>query len=131
MWPANIFQKIRFNMGWLLLETPSSSRITYQEDNLFIVEKSLRTYENPVGAKTTQNQPKQSKKKLLNDLIRPTISKLGESGNFYNHRQNVWDKLWFSCEIGHYRKSSISIFQEFLASIEKNLILGGRLSTRL
>ena len=89
MWPANIFQKIRFNMGWLLLETPSSSRITYQEDNLFIVEKSLRTYKNPVGAKTTQNQPKQSKKKLLNDLIRPTISKLGESGNFYNHRQNV------------------------------------------
>ena len=56
MWPANIFQKIRFNMGSLLLETPSSSRITtYQEGNLFIVEKSLRTYKNPVGAKKTQN----------------------------------------------------------------------------
>ena len=29
------------------------------------------------------------------------------------------DKLWFSCEIVHYGKSLNSIFQEFLASIDK------------
>ena len=48
----------------------------------------------------------------------------------YNHGQSIWDKQ-FSCKIGHYGKSSISISQEFFASIEKFFILGGRLSTRL
>ena len=37
----------------------------------------------------------------------------------YENLQNVWDKLKFSCEMGHYGKSSISAFQEFFASIEK------------
>ena len=35
------------------------------------------------------------------------------------------------CEIAPYGKSSISIFQEFFASIDRILILGARLSTRL
>ena len=37
----------------------------------------------------------------------------------------------FSCEIAPYGKSSRSIFQEFLASIEKIFILAGRLGTSL
>ena len=40
-------------------------------------------------------------------------------------------KLWFSCEIVHYKKSSISFFQEFFESVDKILIFGGRLSNRL
>ena len=36
----------------------------------------------------------------------------------------------FSCEIAHYGKSSISVFQEIFAKTEKKLILGGGLSTR-
>ena len=37
----------------------------------------------------------------------------------------------FSCEIAHYGKSLISIFQEFFASTNKMSILWGRLGTRL
>ena len=46
----------------------------------------------------------------------------------------VMDKIFetnLSCEIVHYGKSSISIFQEFLASINKIFFLGERPSTRL
>ena len=46
-----------------------------------------------------------------------------------NHSKNIWDKLWILCEIAPYGKSSISIFQEFLTSIEKTFILVGRLGT--
>ena len=49
----------------------------------------------------------------------------------YNHSQNIRDKLHFSCETAHYGKSSISIFQQLFASIDKIFILGGRLGTRL
>ena len=35
------------------------------------------------------------------------------------------------CEIVHYGWSKISIFEEAFASIDKILILGGRLGTRL
>ena len=48
----------------------------------------------------------------------------------YNPDQNISDKLFF-CETAPYGKSSISIFQEFFASIDKILILGAALSTRL
>ena len=44
----------------------------------------------------------------------------------YNLSQNIRDKLKFSCEIAHYRKSSISVF----TSNNKIFILGGELSTR-
>ena len=53
------------------------------------------------------------------------------SGTKFNHGQNIRDKLQFLCEIGHYGKSSISIFQEFFASMKKVFILVGRLSTSL
>ena len=36
----------------------------------------------------------------------------------YNHPQNIWDKLWFSCEIAHCGKNSISISLEILASAD-------------
>ena len=49
----------------------------------------------------------------------------------YNRGQNICDKLQFSCEIVHDRKSFISIFQEVFANIDKILILGGGLATRL
>ena len=49
----------------------------------------------------------------------------------YNPGQNISDKLYFFCEKAPYGKSSISIFQEFFASIDKMLILGARLGTRL
>ena len=48
-----------------------------------------------------------------------------------NHSQNIWDKLYFSCEIVHYGKSSISVFQEIFTSfIDKILISEEGLSTR-
>ena len=49
----------------------------------------------------------------------------------HNPSQNISDKLQFFCKIALYGKSSISIFQEFFASIDKILILGARLSTKL
>ena len=39
--------------------------------------------------------------------------------NVYNHLQNIWDKLYFSFEIVHYGKSSISIFRRFLLKLTK------------
>ena len=39
--------------------------------------------------------------------------------NVYNHSQNIWDKLYFSFEIVHYGKSSISIFSRFLLKLTK------------
>ena len=35
------------------------------------------------------------------------------------------------CEIAHYGKSLISVFQEFFASINKSFILSGTLNTKL
>ena len=43
----------------------------------------------------------------------------------HDHLQNIWEKLWFSCEIAHYRKSSISVFREIFVSTDKILISGG------
>ena len=40
----------------------------------------------------------------------------------FNHLQNIWD---------YYRKSLISFFQEFSASINKIFILAERMSSRL
>ena len=48
-----------------------------------------------------------------------------------NPGKNISDKLYFLCEIAPYGKSSISIFQECFASVEKFLILGARLGARL
>ena len=48
----------------------------------------------------------------------------------YNHSQNIWDKLYFSLEIAHYGKNSVSIFQKILASTDKNIVSGGGLNTR-
>ena len=49
----------------------------------------------------------------------------------YNNSQNIWNLLWFSCEISHNGKSLVSVFQEFSASINKTFILVGRLGTKL
>ena len=49
----------------------------------------------------------------------------------YNPGQNISDKLYLLCELAPYGKISISIFQEYLACIDKIFILGGTLSTRL
>ena len=38
---------------------------------------------------------------------------------------------YFPCEIAHYQKSLISVFQQFFASINKIFILAERLGTRL
>ena len=48
-----------------------------------------------------------------------------------NHSQNIWDWLCFSCEITHCEKSLISVFEDFFASIKKNLILSGSLGPTL
>ena len=50
---------------------------------------------------------------------------------FYSSGQNVSDNLWFLWEVVPYEENSISIFQEFFASIDKILILGARLGTWL
>ena len=45
--------------------------------------------------------------------------------------KKIGDKLQlFSCEIGQCGKSSIPIFQEFFASIEKTFILEERLTNK-
>ena len=49
----------------------------------------------------------------------------------YNHLRNFWDELQFSCEIAHYGKSLIFIFQKFFASIIKIFILARKLGTGL
>ena len=51
-------------------------------------------------------------------------------------REKTIDKIFeknssFLCEIVHYGKFSISIFQELFASIKKNFRLGGGLGARL
>ena len=51
-------------------------------------------------------------------------------------QRQSWQKyltqtVFFFCEIARYEKNSISIFQEFFVSIDKSLISGARLSTRL
>ena len=51
--------------------------------------------------------------------------------DIYNHGQNIWDKLLFSCQIVHYGKSSISIFLEFFVTIDKIFILGETLGIML
>ena len=48
----------------------------------------------------------------------------------YNNLQNIWDKLYFPCETGHYGKAGISIYLKIFASTDKIGILGGGLSTR-
>ena len=48
---------------------------------------------------------------------------------FYTPLQNISDKLYFFFEVAPYVKSSISIFEELFASMDKILILGARLST--
>ena len=40
---------------------------------------------------------------------------------WYNYRQNIWDKLYFLCEIAHCGKGSASNYQNFFASIEKTV----------
>ena len=56
--------------------------------------------------------------------------------NFLNETATIIQKIfemnfWFTCEIAPYGKSSISIFQESLASIEKIFTLPGRLGNSL
>ena len=41
-----------------------------------------------------------------------------------NRSQNIWDKLYFSCEIAKYGKVLISIFQQIFDAINKIFILG-------
>ena len=49
----------------------------------------------------------------------------------YNSSQNIWDKLWLLCEIVANGKSSISIFEQCLDSIEKIFTLTESLDTSL
>ena len=50
--------------------------------------------------------------------------------NSSNYSQNIWERLLFSCEIAHYGKSSISVFQEIFISNDKIFISGGGMSIR-
>ena len=49
-----------------------------------------------------------------------------------NHSQNIWDKLYFSFEIMHYRNAMhyLKDFQEIFASTDKIFISGERLRTK-
>ena len=46
-----------------------------------------------------------------------------------NIHKNIWDKHQFSCEIKHYEKSPVSVFQEIFISIDKIFIYGEVLTT--
>ena len=48
-----------------------------------------------------------------------------------NQSQNIWDWLWFWCDIVQYWKNLIFVFEEFFASIKKILILAGSLGPSL
>ena len=48
-----------------------------------------------------------------------------------NHSQIFETNSKFLCEISHYKKSLISVFQKIFASINKIFILAGILSTKL
>ena len=48
-----------------------------------------------------------------------------------NHLRDIWDWLWFSCGIAHYRKSLISVFERVFASIGRILGMAGGLGNRL
>ena len=50
--------------------------------------------------------------------------------NLYYATIIIWDKLKFSCEIGHYGKSSTSIFQEIFISTDKIFISREGLCTK-
>ena len=66
-------------------------------------------------------------------IVPPSLICYSQCGFSISHNsgQNISGKLYFFCEIAPYGKSSISVFQEFFASIDKMLILGARPSTRL
>ena len=49
----------------------------------------------------------------------------------HNHSEGILDWFQFSCEVAHYGKSLISVFEKFFASVKKILILAWRLGTRL
>ena len=38
------------------------------------------------------------------------ISSFNPLNTYYKHGQNIWEKLQFSCEVAHYGKISISVF---------------------
>ena len=63
--------------------------------------------------------------------ITPSPSVQCSLGLCYNDGQNIWEKLSFSCEIAHYGKISISLFQQFFGDIDKIFISGVRLGTTL
>ena len=49
----------------------------------------------------------------------------------YNRGRGISDKQWFFCGIAPYGRGSISIFEEFFASIDKISVLGAGLGARL
>ena len=58
------------------------------------------------------------------------MSENSNSATNYNHLQNIVDKLKLLCDIAHYGKSLISVFQWTFASTDKIFISGEGLSTR-
>ena len=48
-----------------------------------------------------------------------------------NQSQNIWDWLWFWCDIVQCWKNLVFVFEEFFASIKKILILAGSLGPSL
>ena len=85
--------------------------------------KSFNIKSWPQGLRVTKTVKKPLKNQVWRSLV-GVVSRV-------SYIPNIWDKLKFLCEIVHYGKNSISIFEEFFASIDKIFILAGRLDTRL
>ena len=47
-----------------------------------------------------------------------------------NNLQNIWDKLWFSCDVAHYEISSVFVSQKIFTSTDKIFPLEGGLRTK-
>ena len=48
-----------------------------------------------------------------------------------NNSQGILDQIWLLCEVPHYGKSLVSVFQEIFSVINTIFVLGGGMDTRL
>ena len=70
-------------------------------------------------------------KKKIRTIYRKYHENFANGEQAYHHSRGIWEWLWFWCGEAHCGKGLISVFQEFLVSINKIFILAGGLGTRL
>ena len=119
----------------LLLEDQSChSTYTYNEVQklkLLLLGVELNSQISEITATFKVNKISWKQKKKIQNwyskelIIGPLCKSKAEAIPNYNHSQNIWDWLQFSCEIVHCGRGLISVLQEFFAIINKISILAG------